>query len=520
MPMPAKQILRFLTVIALVCCKARNTEIDLPLSLLQERPDSALILLDRCDRSQLSLADLARYSLLYTWAQDKSGVDVTSDSLIRLAYDHYGQMPEDSLYARCLYYMGKYYLLNDSSKAAEDCLKRAAAAARKQRDYYTEYLALSRLGKSVLSTDASLSASYIRQALEACSNNGERNTINHGFLLLNLGEAYTLFPQPDSALIPISKALQIGREQNSSSLVRNALQDLAVFYSRKGDYAKALDYSKQAWNCSPYHPESLVLNLAYSYAMADSMEQANSLLASVAEQGDQKSKYIAYKNLFRNSVPQGPARAYADSAFENLERIAADIRETKSQYYRESRELYEHNLQQKSRAAVRTVLMSAALAVAVAIAIGLFIIYRLHRSFAQKKYEMQKQLSEQELEKKQLQIDTVRNYLISKLTFMVEFNNSQGEKFINLTEEHWQEIETFLDGTDNLFVKRLREKYPQLREKDIQFCMLVRLGISTRILSCICHINERSIKQKLLHFKEKLGINSSEISLRQFIQSL
>lgn len=49
-------------------------------------------------------------------AQDKSGIDVDNDSLLRNAYNWYNGKPADSLYAKCEYYMGKYYALNDSSE--------------------------------------------------------------------------------------------------------------------------------------------------------------------------------------------------------------------------------------------------------------------------------------------------------------------------------------------------------------------------------------------------------------------
>ena len=55
------------------------------------------------------------------YAQGKSGLDVDNDSLLRTAYTYYSAKPNDSLYAKCQYYMGKYYMLNDSSEKALPC---------------------------------------------------------------------------------------------------------------------------------------------------------------------------------------------------------------------------------------------------------------------------------------------------------------------------------------------------------------------------------------------------------------
>lgn len=81
--------------------------------IVQEQPDSALRLLQGIKRQHLSGEPLARYALIYSMAQDKSGLDVCSDSLLCIAYQYYCQHPDDSLYARCQYFMGKYLWLTE-----------------------------------------------------------------------------------------------------------------------------------------------------------------------------------------------------------------------------------------------------------------------------------------------------------------------------------------------------------------------------------------------------------------------
>ena len=97
-----------------------KADISLPIStiipLAEKKPDSALALLKKVDQTKLSEKAVALYSIAYTMAQDKSGIDVDNDSLLRNAYNWYNGKPADSLYAKCEYYMGKYYALNDSSE--------------------------------------------------------------------------------------------------------------------------------------------------------------------------------------------------------------------------------------------------------------------------------------------------------------------------------------------------------------------------------------------------------------------
>lgn len=119
-----------LAVILVTGCKeTHNKGIDLAYRLAPTAPDSALAILDSIDHAKLSKAEMARYALVYTIAQDKSGLDVDNDSLLRTAYTYYNSRDDDSLYAKCEYYMGKYYMLNNSTELAVDCLQKSANAS-------------------------------------------------------------------------------------------------------------------------------------------------------------------------------------------------------------------------------------------------------------------------------------------------------------------------------------------------------------------------------------------------------
>lgn len=111
------------------------------LALAADYPDSALHMLDHLDKSKLDDENCkALYALTYYMAQDKSGLDVDNDSLIRVAYDYYGKHKTDSLYGKCMYYMGKYYQLNDSTEQSLYCFNKADSACVALKD--TAYICL------------------------------------------------------------------------------------------------------------------------------------------------------------------------------------------------------------------------------------------------------------------------------------------------------------------------------------------------------------------------------------------
>ena len=127
----------FVALLMAGCKERHNQSIDVAYLFSATAPDSALSVLNGVNQKKLSKAEMARYALVYTIAQDKSGLDVDNDSLLRTAYTYYNNREQDSLYAKCEYYMGKYYLLNDSTEQAKDCLQKAADASKRHGDKYT-----------------------------------------------------------------------------------------------------------------------------------------------------------------------------------------------------------------------------------------------------------------------------------------------------------------------------------------------------------------------------------------------
>ncbi len=83
-----------LVIVLSACTDSRKLEtIRQAEMLMQEQPDSALRVLQTIDRHSLRGETLARYGLIYSMAQDKSGLDVANDSLLRIAHEYYSQHP-------------------------------------------------------------------------------------------------------------------------------------------------------------------------------------------------------------------------------------------------------------------------------------------------------------------------------------------------------------------------------------------------------------------------------------------
>lgn len=104
------RIIAFLIIIASfnACYHSGTTDQLMEIeNYIEERPDSALAVLQCIDRSHLGRkADAAKYSLLYTMALDKNYIDTTDLSVIDPAIDYYSKHGSADEKLKAYYYQG------------------------------------------------------------------------------------------------------------------------------------------------------------------------------------------------------------------------------------------------------------------------------------------------------------------------------------------------------------------------------------------------------------------------------
>ena len=130
-----KGIIYIFSVIFILCgCSSNNVrhQLDDVETYIQERPDSALAVLDSMDRSLLNTRELrAHHALLHAMALDKNFIDVSDDSLARVAVDYYSKHGPEKYKARSLYYLGlSYYYKGEYDKAILEFTKAEEVAER------------------------------------------------------------------------------------------------------------------------------------------------------------------------------------------------------------------------------------------------------------------------------------------------------------------------------------------------------------------------------------------------------
>lgn len=122
------ELLIILLIVCLTCGCQRsqvNKQLDLAEAVMEEHPDSALVILEEIDGGGLRGESQARHALLLSQAYDKNYIDLTSDSLISIAVNYY--LDSDDEYHKMLsqYYWG---LVCHNAMAEKEALYNALRA--------------------------------------------------------------------------------------------------------------------------------------------------------------------------------------------------------------------------------------------------------------------------------------------------------------------------------------------------------------------------------------------------------
>ena len=292
--------------------------------LMQEQPDSALRMLQTIDRHSLRGEPIARYALIYSIAQDKSGLDVTNDSLLRIAHEYYSQHPDDSLYARSQYYMGKYLHLTAQTDSAYTCLLKAKTTSEEEKDYYTAYLATDRMRRIAEVSDTALCLALSKEAYELYRKHGAINPVNEAYLLNGIGDTYSRRGDGDSAIHYYNRALAKGKSVGDSIAISSVLQNISRHYCYYKQYRTALDYAYQALNYAGYIDKSLATLLAECYLENSEYDKAQQYLNALSSSSSKESKLVRLSLQHRLNVKTGNANA-AQEYFDSACNVAADM---------------------------------------------------------------------------------------------------------------------------------------------------------------------------------------------------
>ena len=528
-------------LLTMFCSCGRNAKImDEAERIVEQSPDSSLALLSTVDRYLLSQSDRARYGLLFTMAQDKSGVDVDMDTLIRQSYIYYKGEPETKYYGLSQYYMGKYYFLNDSTTQCDECFRNVINNAKERGDVDLQCLALEKLSRSIVLSNTKQSIEYARQGVALYKTSKTRKLANIVFYTLNLAFSFAMDDQKDSAFAYLRQAKGMLNNKIDKEVIADVYHIYSGVYNYFNETDSALFYSQRTLQL--VKDVKLLSFHAYCLIECDSLESAERLLRISSAKISDKQKYSSYMELCKLSCKKNNNRQLSDD-IDSLERYAEkymlDLYSQKGKYFEETINQGRQLERQENAVMVRNGVILFIIVTVLLLAALVYVYLSKRKTLhaqevrhIQEHYEMElesqrkeKEYLEREhkllLESKNKQIALLKNGLFERLELAKKIKDAKGQScHVVINDNDWNQLHSLLEGGEEYFVSKLKERYPSLSNDEIQMCMLIRIGLSNEDMANIYCITINSMKRKLYSFKEKMGITDKNQSVRNVILGL
>ena len=524
-------IFAFTFTLFVVSCNERSSKhIDKAYTVVDSKQDSVLVILNNINKEKVSSKELGKYALFYTIVLDKKGFDVDVDSLLRIAYTYCNDKYQDSSYAKCQYYMGKYYVLKDNSEKAKVCFEKSIEATKKIGDKNTLCLALEQMSKIDRNTNPQKAISEAKEAFNIYISMKNATKANKIYFKLNISESLIFANKLDFAHKECFEAIDWANQLGDSSIISDVCQDMALILRMKGDFFNGLAFAKQSYKFGRKADLSKTLNLAWAYLDADSLMKCSQALNNF-KSDDISYIYMMYyvKHILAiKNRDFEEAKKCADSSYTCIENMYANQLALKENYY--SILVNSQYEKEKTERMVNMQNWLIALLVLIAIVIIFFILHsyksykekaKLERSKENKKRILEKDKYEEELKQNEIYISNLRSYIFEKIEIAqkIDYIRVNTIKPVLLSTEEWNEIRAFVDIIEGDFVTRLQQVFPNLTIKDIDFMILLRLKMPAKAMALIYSISEKSIRQKLFVYKTKVGIDGNKnSSLRAFIE--
>lgn len=207
-------------------------------SYIEERPDSALVVLEQINLSELSgKEEKAKYAVLYTQAKDKNYIDEKDLKLISEAKDYYEDLGNVRYKFLSLYYYGRILCNNEDYSSAIIAYTKAETLLEDLNDGYLAgllYVQVGNIYRAFHEYNKSLEA--YKSAYYHYSTVGLEPHMSYA--LLDIGIAYWNVANTTIAEEYIIKSLRLAESLNDEYLERICYENLVVLYDEIDEIEK------------------------------------------------------------------------------------------------------------------------------------------------------------------------------------------------------------------------------------------------------------------------------------------
>ena len=530
-------------------------------SLMENHPDSALLLLENIDNTDTLLrADRAYNALLLTQAKDKNYIKHTTDSVMHKVVDYYDSGNNDVLRMKAHYYLARVYQDMDSVSASVGEFLIALQLAEGVKDSDFICLSAANLGHFLKEHDLPDEAdSYYQRAEEVALSKGDSLywaliLINRADIRMHKGKEYY-----EEAEIELLKVLEFTKSNDYMSVKRTATNSLLFLYSNMERYDDAIQLGReyiytQTDSIKKIDAYLILGDAFYNLSQNDS---AYFYLKKSLLSRNYHTKYWAYNLLSNMAAEKGlllQSLQWKDSClvYDNLaSTLSYPVKTIKS---------LEKMINQRYLIQYKSLAKWQWLAIFfIVIILLLSLIYFVYKR--QKYHKRLMQLNEERSSMKELfnnklaeiqrlheligqcegdkakiyvldrQLKTVyaeRDNLLDKLihalpvfkslTLMIERNKDEKRSKEMIDIKLWGKIISELDDVTNNFTIRLSEQFPMLKKDDIHFCCLLKMGFKYSDIACLCDRTINMMYKRRDLVIERIELDTSS-SLEAFIKA-
>lgn len=416
---------------------------------------------------------------------------------------------------------------NDSIHQSEQLLRQSIRMAHEEGDQHTLYLSQLQLAQSLSWGNAQAAFNMGIQALQTYRKHPD-NERNHIIILDNIGTyasqcAFDKEGTFDEALRYARKANQMALKANDTTLISQTYTTLANIHWATKEYKKALHCARLSVSMAPPHLLfSAQQVLARTLVYCDSLQEAEAVYRSMDYGHDVQGAYIVESNLAKLALQRNDTKAAAeaiDEAFNRAEELYFHALAQKDAYYQTTLQQAQENQRMLYRQRLQMVFLVGGLLLLLLLA---FIVYREVRLRRRQRqiYEHEAAIQREQLQQRDATVDFLKNFIYER-SEVVQKLSSVGDRHVSLSEGEWNEVERMLNTIDGDRFARLRKLYPDLREEDLQLCILTRLRLTNRTIGNVYAISISAVQHRKLKLKKEVfGQTDPDITLEQVLENL
>ncbi len=460
-------------------------------SVMFDHPDSALHILEAMPMPSVrrDKENHALWCLLLTQAQVKQIIKISSDSLVRIAYDYYKPTDNARRKAMSALYMGNInYNLGNIEEAMRYYLE-GKTEVEKTNDYKTGYLIMSSLGKLYLYRD------FEEYAFDACSKAydyavKDSNKRYQMGALQYLARCYCLLDKLPAAIETYQKCMEIALELGleNDEYYYGVQHETALVYTNSCEYEKSLSILRPF--PVKYRSNSLIGKNLFSLGKLDS---AFYYLNKALNTDNVYTKESVYRYLYRlcdNSKYHQYLKTYCDSLLFYTDSVMSLDKGKEIIAYKEK---YDHQKliteQQRlklEKADAQRMLFIITICLIVVIAV---VAYFYQKRLVRKETTIRKQ-SEQ-LQDFMLQLHEYETQLMQNNRYMEELREQLSSHDNDSDERHEQQEQMERLGAEN---SRLQTTIQDLQKRIGEYSS--RLSEARKDVEQLRSLSEESLKLK------------------------